>query len=116
MRLPKRQGLYSSPSLSGLLQICDVVADQRSCNAVAHACARAAASAPAVQMRRGLKDPASARHGRDGKRAGAGSAGGKRRGATTQCLRGRLLAEALEGEGMMRDDAVAADLRSFSTL
>ena len=86
-------------------------------NAVAHACARAAAAAPAVKMRREGKDAASTRHGREGKWAGGGrhAVGGDDK-LSTVFGRGRLLEEMLGLEGMMRDDGVAADLRSFSTL
>jgi len=76
LRVPKRQGLYNSPSQSpaGIwiapeCRLENVVADRPSYNPVAHACACAAAAAPALKTRRKLKDPARERHGREGKRA-----------------------------------------------
>lgn len=89
-------------------------------NAVAHACARAAAAAPADKMR---KVSASAWHGHGGtgrmwrpnggedEEAGAGDDH-----LSTVLARGRLLEEMLKVEELMREDGVAADLRSFSTI
>jgi hypothetical protein len=89
-------------------------------NAVAHACARAAAAAPADKM---SKMRESARHGHGGTgrmwRPGGGEdeeAEGGDDDLSSVFARGRLLEEMLKLEDLMREDGVAADLRSFSTI
>jgi hypothetical protein len=91
-------------------------------NAVAHACARAAAAAPADKMRK-MSASASARHGHGGTgrmwRPGGGEdeeAEGGDDDLSSVFARGRLLEEMLKLEELMREDGVAADLRSFSTI